>query len=66
MSTYLTRFDHFTVELSDDENQLIVTSEREADFEATFTLPQDLDVDDDEALFEYVYTPAKQAYAEHA
>jgi len=63
MSEYITRFNHFT--FSQNGDSLVVTSERDEDFEATFNLPDDFPVDDGEALFNEYYTKAYSAYQEY-
>lgn len=60
MSKYLTRLKHFRFEKDGDE--LVVTSERDDSFERVFDLPDDVDVTDDEQLFERYYTELLSEY----
>lgn len=60
MSEYLTRLKHFSFEKDGDE--LVVTSERDDSFERVFDVPDDVDVTDDEQLFERYYTELLSEY----
>lgn len=62
MSEYLTRLSHFKFEK--DGEQLVVTSERDSTFQEVFDIPEDLDVDDSQELFERYYTELYTKYQE--
>jgi len=63
MTEYLTHLNHFRFEK--DGEEIVVTSERDDIFEERYDIPDDLEVSDNQSLFQEYYTDVYSAFHEH-